>query len=112
MVPQEGLDRIPAWLKEYLLDAKVTGQVDGSFKLSRAKGEKEIQSSVEVSARDLTLSHSRFGYPLILNVNFRYGGNALWFSQASARWGGASIEMPPTTFDFTEGAAMDFSAHV
>ena len=112
MVPKEGLDQIPAWLKEYLLEAKITGQVDGSLKLSRAKGEKEVQSSVEVSARDLTLSHSRFGYPLILNVSFRYGGNALWFSQASARWGGASIEMPPTTFDFTEGAAMDFSAHV
>ncbi len=112
MVPKEGLDQIPAWLKEYLLDAKITGQVDGSLKLSRAKGEKEVQSSLEVSARDLTLSHSRFGYPLILNVSFRYGGNALWFSQASARWGGASIEMPPTTFDFAEGAARDFSVHV
>jgi hypothetical protein len=112
MVPQEGLDQIPAWLKEYLLDAKITGQVDGSLKLSRAKGEKEVQSSVEVSARDLTLSHNRFGYPLILNVNFRCGGNSLSFSQASARWGGAMIEMAPTTFDFTEGAARDFSVHV
>ncbi|MGO8702902.1 MAG: hypothetical protein ACLQVA_03710 [Candidatus Brocadiia bacterium] len=112
MMPKEGLDQIPAWLKEYLLEAKISGQVDGSLELSRAKGEKEVQSSVEVSARDLTLSHSRLGYPLILNVSFRYGGNALWFSQASARWGGASIEMPPTTFDFTEGAARDFSVHV
>ena len=112
MVPQEGLDQIPAWLKEYLLDAKISGQVDGSFKLSRAKGAKEVQSGVEVSARDLTLSHSRFGYPLILNVSFRYGGNALSFSQASARWGGARIEMPPTTFNFAEGAARDFSVRV
>jgi hypothetical protein len=112
MVPQEGLDQVPAWLKEYLLDAKISGQVDGSFKLSRAKGEKEVQSSVEVSARDLTLSHSRFGYPLILNVSFRCADNTLSFSQASARWGGASIEMPPTTFDFAEGAARDFSLRV
>ena len=114
MVPQEGLDRIPEWLKDYLLEAQVSGQVDGSFKLSRAKGakEEEVESSVEVSARDLTLSHARFGYPLILNVGFRYGGDTLSFSQASARWGGARIEMPPTTFNFAEGAAMDFSAHV
>ncbi len=112
MVPQEGLDRIPAWLKEYLLEAEVSGQVDGSFKLSRAKGAKEVESSVEVSARDLTLSRDRFGYPLILNLSLRYGGNALSFSQASARWGGARIEMPPATFDFAEGAAADFTVHV
>ena len=112
MVPQEGLDQIPAWLKEYLLDAKITGQVDGSLKLSRAKGEKEVQSSVEVSARDLTLWQDRLGYPLILNVSFRCGGDALSFSQASARWGGARIEMPPTTFNFAEGAARDFSVRI
>ena len=112
MVPQEGLDRIPPWLKEYLLDAKISGQVDGSFELSRAKGAEEVQSDLEVSARDLTLSQIRFGYPLILNVSFHCGGNALSFSQASARWGGARIEMPPTTFSFAEGAARDFSMHV
>ena len=112
MVPQEGLDQIPAWLKEYLLDAQLSGQVDGSFKLSRAKGAKEVGSSVEVSARDLTLSQTRLGYPLILNVSFRCGGDALSFSQASARWGGARIEMPPTTFNFAEGAARDFSVSV
>jgi hypothetical protein len=112
LVPPEGLDQIPESLKEYLLDAKISGKVDGSFKLSRAEGAKEIQSSVEVSARDLTLSHSRLGYPLVLNVSFRYGGDALSFSQASARWGGARIEMPPATFNFAEGAALDFSVRV
>jgi hypothetical protein len=112
MVPQEGLDRIPAWLKEYLLDAKITGQVDGSLKLSRAKGEKEVQSSVEVSARDLTLWQPRLGYPLILNLNLRCGGDALSFSEASARWGGARIEMPPTTFNFAEGATRDLSLRI
>jgi hypothetical protein len=112
LVPQENLDQIPAWLKEYLLDANVSGQVDGSFKLSRAKGAEEVQASVEMSARDLTLSHARFGYPLILNVSFRYGGDALSFSQASANWGGARIEMSPATFNLAEGAARDFSAHI
>jgi hypothetical protein len=112
MVPQEGLDRIPAWLKEYLLEAKVSGQVDGSFKLSRAEGAKEVESEVEVSARDLALTQARFGYPLILNVGLRYGADKLSFSQASARWGGARIEMSPAAFDFAEGAAMNVSVRV
>jgi hypothetical protein len=112
LVPPEDLDQIPAWLKEYLLDAKISGQVDGSFKLSRAKGAEEVQSSVEVNARDLKLSNARLGYPLILNASLGYGGDALALKQASARWGGARIEMPPTTFNLAEGAARDFSVHI
>ena len=103
---KDWVDQMPPALRSCVKEAELGGKFDVWAKLERQARGAPVQFECDVSVDGMKLTHPRLGHPLEqLSTRVHVGDGRLDFTQVTAGWGQARIEVPAGRLRLDRSAA-------